>query len=161
MLDPVGVFDSKSLNFSHVGVVESPANLIYISGQTGVDANAQAPDSYADQVRLACKNLGLCLRAAGATPRNIVKLTYFIVGYDSTNRVHAPIMTEFLEGHRPTSTLVSVSALAKPGWLFEVEAVASVPALSLGSDVEEEGGKNKEVDVVVVGGGLSGLQVGG
>lgn len=95
------------------------------------------------------------MQAAGATPRDIVKLTYFIVGYDEGNRVHAPIVKEFLGSHRPTSTLVGVSRLAREGWLFEVEAVVAVDGYG---SVGIKEGSGRDVDVVVVGGGLSGLQ---
>lgn len=109
------------------------------------------------------------MKAAGATPRDIVKLTYFVVDYDAEKRIHARVMEEFLGGHRPTSTLVEVKGLARKGWLFEVEAVAAVgglgesasPTLSSSPDVGDGGVKGGEVDVVVVGGGLSGLQVSG
>lgn len=154
--NPPGVFQSPL--YHNVGTIEGRARLVYTAGQIGRDSNGVTPESYVEQVKLALRNLDLCLRAEGATAGDIVKLTYFIVNYDATARAHAEPVYEFLGSHRPPTTLIPVTALALPGVLFEIEAVAAVkhdvPSLTAMSLT----GKVPEVDVVVVGGGLSGLQ---
>ena len=73
-------------------------------------------------------NLGLALKAAGASYSNIVKITTFVVGYKPELRpVIGKARSAFFEGMEPpASTLVGVTALAAPEWLIEIEAVAVV-----------------------------------
>lgn len=79
--------------------------------------------------------------------KDILKLTYYIVDYDHTNTRHRPALLKFLDGHRPGSTLIPVPKLAGPEIIFEIEAIAAIPQAP-----------PEHVDVVVVGGGLSGLR---
>lgn len=133
--------------FSHVSTTTGPSRIIITAGQVGADENGVVPKIPSDQIALAFENLARCLEAAGAGVKDIMKLTYYIVGYDHKNRRHAPHLIKFLNGHRPATTLIPVNALAVPEYLFEIEATAAVPQAP-----------TQEVDVVVVGGGLSGLQ---
>jgi enamine deaminase RidA (YjgF/YER057c/UK114 family) len=73
-------------------------------------------------------NLGLALKAAGASYSNIVKITTFVVGYRPELRpIIGKARSAFFEGMEPpASTLVGVTALAAPEWLIEIEAVAVV-----------------------------------
>ena len=52
-------------------------------------------------------------------------ITYMLDGADLKDL--NPVRSVFLKDARPASTLVVVKALAKPEWLFEVEAVAYKP----------------------------------
>lgn len=133
--------------FSHVGTSTGPSRIIITAGQVGADENGIVPASLDDQIALAFENLGRCLEAAGATVSDIIKLTYYIVNYDPKKRRHTPYLIRFLNGHRPATTLVPVPTLAIPEFLFEIEATAAVAQAP-----------TREVDVVVVGAGLSGLQ---
>lgn len=104
-------------------------------------------------------NISHCLEAAGAGVKDILKLTYYIVNYDPNNRPHAALIFEWLEGHRPATALVPVPKLANPKFLFEIEAVAAVRDPSLAAPIPAPiVGQVANVDVVVVGAGLSGLQ---
>ena len=73
-------------------------------------------------------NIGLALKAAGATYADIVKITTFVVGSKPELRpIIGKARSAFFEGmDPPASTLVGVSALAAPEWLIEIEAVAVV-----------------------------------
>ena len=74
------------------------------------------------------RNVGLALSAAGATYRDIVKITTYVVDYRGEHRaVIGKARSPFFEGGTPpASTLVGVSALALPDWLVEIEAIAVV-----------------------------------
>ncbi|RDW57249.1 hypothetical protein BP5796_12699 [Coleophoma crateriformis] len=130
LLNPPALFDSAP-SFSHIASVQGPVRLIYCAGQVGADVNAKAPETFEDQVRLAFQNLKICLEAAGATLRDVIKITFYIVGWskDMTLPFGRPLMeflTDELGVYRPPSTLLSVVSLADPEWLFEVDAVAAV-----------------------------------
>lgn len=141
--------------YSHITTVQTGARLVYTAGLVGTDAQGVAADGYEAQVRQAYSNLGKCLNAVGAGPKDIVKLKYFIVNYDPNNRLHTKVMLEFLQGHSPSTTLVPVPCLARPDLLFEVEAVAAVKD-SIPDHVKPE--IQHHSDVIIVGAGLSGLQ---
>ena len=159
-LDPSALADCRPY-YSPVSTVQGPVKLIYTAGQVGRDKNGVVPASYEEQVQLAFQNLHECLIAAGATQTDIVKLTYYIVGYDPKKRYHAKVLLEYLNGHRPPSTLVPVTALATPEFLFEIEAVAAIRDLqAMPTMVKPQPRGSLTSDVVVVGGGLSGLQAG-
>lgn len=69
-------------SYSHALIVPPGQKLIFTAGQIGtIDAQGTVPDSYEEQVEAAIRNLGDVLAASGATPEDIIKLTYFIVDY--------------------------------------------------------------------------------
>ncbi len=106
--------------------LSSTSTLITIAGQLGLSISGQIPSSLADQVALALENLSKCLEAAGATTRDIVKVTQYIVDYDPSERSRAELYLKFIGDHRPPSTLVGVTKLAAPDLLYEIEAMAVV-----------------------------------
>jgi monoamine oxidase len=145
--------------YSPVSTTQGPVKFIYTAGQVGRDKNGVVPNTYEKEVELAFQNLGDCLLAAGASPSDIVKVTYYIVNYSPKNRYHAQVLLKFMNGHRPPSTLVPVTALAVPEYHFEIEAVAAIRDLAAIPPIMKPApGNSLSVDVVVVGAGLSGLQ---
>ncbi|GLA50749.1 hypothetical protein CBS147343_8724 [Aspergillus niger] len=136
------------------GVVSSASKYLHVSGQPGT-IEGTAPADYNSQIHLALVNLHRVLAATGVTPRDVVKLTLYIVNYDPNNRLHTRPLQTWLAGHKPAITLVPVPQLAVPDWKFEIEATVAVPdsipaSLSLPSPTET-------TDVLVIGAGLSGL----
>ena len=115
--------------YSHV-VVASGARTIYISGQVALDENGAlvGGDDLGAQTTQVMKNLGLALKAAGASFADVVKITTYVVGYRPEQRaVLGQARGPFFAGRTPpASTLVGVQALAAPDWLVEIEAIAVV-----------------------------------
>ena len=95
-----------------------------ITGPAGVVVGAGDVEAQARQVFAL---LGRALAAAGAGAGDVAKVTVFLLDIDDRPRIN-PVRQEFFGATRPASTLVQVSALAVPGALLEVEAVAHVPA---------------------------------
>lgn len=145
--------------YSHVALSNSNFNLAHTAGQIGIDKDGKASQNYIEQVRQAYANLGECLKQVYASPKDIVKLTYYIVNYNPEDRAHVPVMTDFLQGHQPATTLVPVPCLARADLLFEVEAIIAV---SKTQELRQFGGSSASIsemtDVIIVGAGLSGLQ---
>jgi enamine deaminase RidA (YjgF/YER057c/UK114 family) len=111
-------------------VVASGTRTIYTAGQVSINEHGTlvGADDLAAQTTQSMRNVGLALAAAGATYADIVKITTYVVNYKSELRTfigkaRAPF---FVAGALPASTLVGVAALAQPGWLIEIEAVAVV-----------------------------------
>jgi enamine deaminase RidA (YjgF/YER057c/UK114 family) len=109
-------------------VARSPAgSLVWISGQLAVDAGGDVCDGgWESQARLAFANVGRALRAAGAGWPDVVKLTIFVTDMAELATIRA-VRDEFVDTTRPpTSSLVQVAGLVRPGALIEIEAVAAV-----------------------------------
>ena len=76
-----------------------------------------------DKARAVFESLGKVLAHCGATPRDVVKVTTYLV--DSADaKVVTPIRLAFFDGHRPPHTGVVIKALGSPEVRLEVEAIA-------------------------------------
>ncbi len=116
----MAAFSSYSLG------VEAPpkARWLHISGQVGVAPDgglAQGPEA---QMETAFRNLLAILSAAGMGPHDLVKVTVFLTRSEDVGR-YRQVRDRMLAGATPASTLLVVAALADPGWLVEIEAIAA------------------------------------
>lgn len=116
--------------YSHIASISSPSRLIYTAGQVGTLPDGTTIHGFEAQAKQAFTNVKVALEAAGATPRDIVKLTYYVVDLESNIEAFRRAYVEFLTDergiHKAPSTLLDVKGLAKKEWLVEVEAVAAV-----------------------------------
>lgn len=103
---------------------------IHVSGQVAVNAKGEVigRGDMKAQTEQAFHNVSVALAAAGATFRDVVKTSLFVVGLKPE---HVPVIrairSKYVSAdHPPASTLVGVSALVGPDWLIEIEAVAVV-----------------------------------
>jgi enamine deaminase RidA (YjgF/YER057c/UK114 family) len=110
--------------YSHGIEVESPMRLVFGSGQTGVDTDGRIGEDIEEQSRLAWRNIGGVLAGAGMGISDIVQLNMLLVNRGDLPTARA-VREEYLDGHRPASTLLFVSGLAHPDWLIEIDFVAA------------------------------------
>ena len=103
-------------------------DLLFVSGCVPVDGggNVVGGDDVVEQARATFENIRAVLRAAGATPADVAKVTVYLTDIDDRPLIN-PVRQEFFGESRPASTLVEVSRLAIPGVKIEVEAVARAP----------------------------------
>ncbi|HUR54319.1 MAG TPA: RidA family protein, partial [Gemmataceae bacterium] len=115
--------------FSHV-VTATGKKTIYVSGQVSVDEKAEVvgKGDFRAQVEHTFENLKAALAAAGATFKDVVKVTYFVVDLKPEFVPHVrEVRRKYLDtDHPPASTLVGVAALVVPDWLIEIEVIAVV-----------------------------------
>ena len=99
--------------------------LVFTSGQLGVraDGSHTADRPFEEQVRQALGNMLAALRAAGAGPGDILKVTAYIVGVDLWPRFNA-VYAEVMGEAKPARTVVPVPELHF-GYLVEIDAVAA------------------------------------
>jgi enamine deaminase RidA (YjgF/YER057c/UK114 family) len=119
------VFDPPS--YSQAIKVTGAQTIVFISGQVDYDAKGQPghPGDFAGQARATFSALKAQVEAAGGTMASIVKLNSYLVDVRHRNEL-AAIREEYFGKKAPASTLVGVTALAQPGWLIEVEAIAVI-----------------------------------
>lgn len=106
--------------------IEAPAGArwLFISGQVGVTPEGKVAEGAEAQIEQAWRNVLSVLEAAGMGPRDLVKVTTFLI-----NRADLPtartVRERILHGAEPASTLLFVAGLASPEWLVEIEAIAA------------------------------------
>ncbi|GAA0233392.1 hypothetical protein GCM10010492_35300 [Saccharothrix mutabilis subsp. mutabilis] len=114
--------------YSHVASVGAGRRLVWTSGQVPIaaDGTVAPAGDWEAQTRQVMHNVGAALAAAGATWRDVFKLTFYVVDTSALATVRA-VRDEFIDVERPpTSSLVQVAGLFRPDLLIEVEAVAAV-----------------------------------
>lgn len=106
-----------------------PARIIYISGQQGLGPDNKVVGDFQAQVTQAFENIKAILADAGASFDHVVKLNHYFIDLKAHQRLLGPIRAKYFVGRpQPASTTVQVGMLVRDGALYEVEAVAIVPA---------------------------------
>ena len=128
-IQPEGIV--KQGGYTDVITVTSPSKTIYIGGQNAIDSegNLVGAGDLGAQTTKVLENVQACLHAAGATIEDIVKWTIYVEHGQELHTGFEAFMK--IWGDRPnppTLTVVQVVALAFPGALTEIEAIAVVPA---------------------------------
>jgi enamine deaminase RidA (YjgF/YER057c/UK114 family) len=117
--------------YSTVVEVSGPSRTIYFAGQLGIDtgnAFVGVPGDFRAQCAQAFANMTLALKAAGARWSDVVKINSFLVDIERNMAAFREVRDGYLSDKTPpASTTIGVPALARPGGLFEIEAVAVVP----------------------------------
>jgi 2-iminobutanoate/2-iminopropanoate deaminase len=98
--------------------------MLILSGQVGMREDGTVPNDPFEQIDIAFENILRNLRAANMDIKDIIKLTYYLVGEIDTAK-RREIMLSKLQGHQPCSTLLYVAALASPIYKVEIDAWAS------------------------------------
>ncbi len=109
-------------------VTVSGGRTIYVSGQVPQDAEGElvGRGDLAAQAEQVYRNLELALKDAGASFGDVVKINVYVVGYKTEYRplLNAVRSRYVSRDNPPASTLIGVQALAREGFLIEIEAVA-------------------------------------
>ena len=121
----------KPPGYTHVVEITGPARIVYFAGQLGVDrtgAFAGAPGDFKAQTVQAFENLKAALAAAGAGFEHLVKINNYLVDIEPNMATFREVRDRYLvKTSLPASTTIGVPALARPGALFEIEAIAALP----------------------------------
>lgn len=99
-------------------------NLVFTSGQLGMDAAGHLADGVEAQTHQAFKNLEAILTEAGGSLASVVKFTLFLTDLADFAKVNE-IMAQYVPQPFPARSTIGVASLPKGG-LFEIEAVAQV-----------------------------------
>lgn len=128
-INPDSLF--KLDGFAQMSVPPAGKRLAYIAGQTALDANFQLQgDTFHDQVIHAFANVSHALAALGATPADVVSMTFYIVGLtDAKFQQFSAAMAIALDGQpfpANASSVIGVERLALAGLEIEMSTVVAV-----------------------------------
>ena len=100
-------------------------DMVWVSGQVGVDMNLVPAEGIEAQARQAFENLKLVLAEAGATMEDIVELVTYHTSIEDIAAVSA-VKSEFIPRDYPAHTAIGVKALVLPELLLEIKATAII-----------------------------------
>ena len=104
--------------------------VVYLRGQIGQDLETRESVGIGDvsaQTEKAMANIAMLLDEAGSRLDDIVKVTIYITDPQYREPVYL-VMGKWLKGVYPVSTGLVVSALARPEWVVEIDAIAVISA---------------------------------
>jgi enamine deaminase RidA (YjgF/YER057c/UK114 family) len=111
--------------YSHVATVPPGTQMLFLAGQIGIKKDGSITEGVDAQYEQALRNIAAILESHGASPRNLVKITIFLVEPLDPNRAAARRRAVFGDA-LPPATLVYVSRLARSDLLVEIEAIAAL-----------------------------------
>lgn len=128
-INPDSLYESTQYGFSHAAVDERNG-VVHLAGQVAWDKdyNLVGEGDLAAQTRQALANIQAVLAASGSSIANLLRLRTYIVDHDVEKLgIFGAELARFYGDVTPApNTLVGVPALALPGFLIEIEAVAAI-----------------------------------
>ena len=108
--------------------VVAKGSIVFLRGQIGQDLDTSESVCVGDvkgQTEQAMQNISQLLKEAGGELADICKITIYIIDPRYREEVYR-VVGRWLKGVHPVSTGIVVSALARPEWLVEVDAIAVI-----------------------------------
>ena len=109
--------------YVHQIEVSGESRLLFLSGQVGLEIDGTVPSNPVAQLRVALENVLANLDDAGFEPKDLVKLTTYVVG-EMDPAARRAELDRLLGSHVTTSTLIYIPALAAPEFKVEIDAWA-------------------------------------
>jgi enamine deaminase RidA (YjgF/YER057c/UK114 family) len=122
----------KPKGYANGVVLAGASRLVFVAGQIAWDAEEQlvGRGEFGAQFEQALRNVVAVLRAAGAKPEHIVRLSVYVTDkqmYVAHAKKIGVIWKDLVGRHYPAMTLVEVADLLEAGALVELEATAAIP----------------------------------
>jgi len=116
-------YDGTEVAKFYVRTVKS-GPFVFVSGTTSLDPKGRVKGKTAAEQTVVCmRKIEAALKSAGATLKDVTRLLVFITDIREMESV-TTALGKAMKGSVIASTLVAVSALAKPGLYVEIEATA-------------------------------------
>ena len=104
---------------------------IFVGGQIGWNAQQQfETDDFIEQAHQTLRNVADVLRAAGAGPEHMVRMTWYVIDrveYNSRLKELGGVYRDVMGKNFPAMTCVQVAALMEARAKVEIEVTAVVP----------------------------------
>ncbi|HPP97077.1 MAG TPA: RidA family protein [Ottowia sp.] len=104
---------------------------IFVGGQIGWNAQQQfETDDFIEQVHQTLRNVADVLRAAGAGPEHMVRMTWYVIDrveYNARLKELGGVYRDVMGKNFPAMTCVQVAALMEARAKVEIEVTAVLP----------------------------------
>jgi len=111
--------------------VAAEGRLVFVSGQVGWDAAGRfVSTEFALQARQALQNVVAVLMEAGAEPRHIARMTWYVTDKNEYVRSRTEVGAAYRDvigRHFPAMSVVAVAALVEDLAKVEIEVTAVIP----------------------------------
>ena len=110
-------------------VVVARGTMVFVRGQIGQDLDTRdsvAVGDAAGQAEQAMANIKMLLEEAGSRLEHVCKITIYIIDPRYREAVYR-VVGKWLKGVFPVSTGIVITALARPEWVVEIDAIAVIP----------------------------------
>ena len=118
----------KPRGYSHVVETTGPGRTVYLAGQLGYTPDGKIAADFRGQATQAFENVKAALAEVGGDFSQVVKLTVYFVNMDDLPAYFEVRDSYVNTAAPPASTAVQIVKLARPEALFEIEAIAVLPA---------------------------------
>lgn len=112
--------------------VAASGRMVFVAGQLGwTTQRVFASDDLIAQAAQALRNIVAVLSEAGAEPRHITRMTWYLTDRDEYNARAAELGEVYrcvIGSRYPAMTAIQVAGLMAPGAKIEIEATAVLPA---------------------------------
>jgi enamine deaminase RidA (YjgF/YER057c/UK114 family) len=110
----------KNIGYSRAVV---QGDWVFVSGTTGFDyATMSIPEGIVEQTEQCLKNIESALEQAGASLRDVVRVTYMLPDGSEFSKCW-PVLRQYFGDVRPAATMIS-AGLADPRMKIEIEVTA-------------------------------------
>ena len=110
--------------------IRARGEMVFVGGMIGQDKQGRFAAGFVAQMKQALENIAAVLAQAGASPRHIVRLTWYVRDMDEY-LADLPALgaayREVMGRHFPAMAVVEVSRLVEPEARLEIEATAVLP----------------------------------
>jgi enamine deaminase RidA (YjgF/YER057c/UK114 family) len=110
-------------HYSQAVEITAAARMLFISGQLGMTPDGTIAHGMTEQSRIAWRNLGAQLAAAGMTFDNVVKITLIVPDPADIPAIRLGRAEALGDRRRPASTII-VAGLPDPSLRISIEAIA-------------------------------------
>ncbi len=121
--------------YSQAMRVSAGKDLVFVSGQAGVDLDGKLAETERGQHEQCWRNVLAILADQGLAAKDIIEMTVYITTQEGVP-LYREVRDEMLQGHEAASTLLIISGLANPEWLVEISVIAEAPAFTVEQEPE-------------------------
>jgi len=114
---------SPAANYAQLVQVVRPERWAFVSGQIPSDADGRVPKDFADQARLAWRNVFAQLDNVNLSVDNLVKVTIYLA--NRADAMENRTVRDEMLGDRKVAMTVVIAGIFSEAWLIEIEAIAA------------------------------------
>jgi len=129
MFNTKDTYPEQKLDNDLCQTVVAKGSMVFVRGQIGQDLDTSVSVAIGDaagQTEQAMANIKMLLEEAGSELAHVTKITIYLTDPRYREAVYR-VVGKWLKGVFPVSTGIVVSALARPEWLVEIDAIAVIP----------------------------------